>query len=142
MRLVTRRERVNESEKGQERERDEGREVGARERERWTAARVCTALFANTKRPDDARVLRRLFVAADPAMAMAWQLPCGAALGPAADVILSLSTGKLILISGKRAAFQDSWDEKEESGERGREGGRDHFVSVCVPWVRHDQSRK
>lgn len=65
---------------------------------------------------------------------MAWQLPCGAALGPAADVILSLSTGKLILISGSVLRSRTRGT-KKKSGERGREGGRDHFVLVCVPWV-------
>lgn len=121
MRLVTRRERVNESEKG--RERDEDREVGAREC--GGAADGRKGVHGLVRKYEETRRCTRATTSVCRGRpchgnGMAWQLPCGAALGPAADVILSLSTGKLILISGKRAAFQDSWDEKEERGKRER----------------------
>lgn len=63
---------------------------------------------------------------------MAWQLPCGAAPGSAPDVILSLSTGKLILISGnvRRSGTRGS---KKKSGKKERE--REGFNVYTLGWM-------
>lgn len=139
--VVTRRERVNESEKGKERERERRRRRGGCERVRGGAADGRKGVHGLVRKYEETRRYTRATTSVCRGRpchgnGMAWQLPCGAALGPAADVILSLSTGKLILISGKRAAFQDSWDEKRRAGKEGEKVVETISFRCAYNWVR------